>query len=67
MNIYEVAHYMSQGYRAKRHGWNSSSYVESIPGKQVNEFHIDDLLANDWEIILDGIVDDKKFPITYHI
>lgn len=60
MDIQTAARYMQLGYRIKRKGWNSQSYVISIPAHQINEFHTDDLVANDWEVITEGIVDHFK-------
>lgn len=59
MNIHSVAHYLKQGYRIRRASWIIGDCV--FPPKfeeDCSYLQIDDLLADDWEVVLDGIVDD---------
>lgn len=63
MDIQSAAKYMAQGYRIKRARWNALSYCVSVPAHQMNEFHTEDLIADDWEVIVSGII--GHFPITY--
>lgn len=78
MNIKAAASYLKAGYRVRRASWASKAYVSPmgnwfghhflVPGANYYndcgyQPRIDDLLADDWEIITDGIV--KDFPITY--
>lgn len=73
MNISTAAKYMQLGYRIRRRAWVALSYAYNLhgamwgKGKIVGEFPLSlsviDLLADDWEVITEGIV--KNFPITY--
>lgn len=57
MNIFFAAHYLKQGYRITRACWD----VECLSSSDFDDgvtLDIDDLLANDWKVVLDGIVDD---------
>jgi len=67
MDIQMASKYMQQGYRIKRNGWNATSYVVSSPSHQMNEFHINDLVANDWEVIIEGITNhcDENGEVIY--
>jgi hypothetical protein len=58
MDIATAAKYMKLGYRIKRADWPDFLY-----GDKSGNYSIDDLLADDWEIITRGII--KDFPITY--
>jgi hypothetical protein len=58
MDIHIAAHYMKVGYRIRRPHWESSQ----LPGKDM-VCSLEDLLATDWELVLDGIV--RYFPIAY--
>lgn len=73
MDIHTAAKYMQHGYRVKRAGWQMIEYVyhteSGISGKIKDgghmfvDFSLKDLLADDWELITEGII--KDFPITY--
>lgn len=68
MNIHTAASYMKHGYRIRRPScqelkylyykddmlWADTVFAGNIPVQILFE----DLLADDWELILDGIVDD---------
>lgn len=58
MNIQTAAQYMKLGYRIKRTTWSDILYRD-----QGGLYTIEDLLADDWQIITSGIIQD--FPITY--
>ena len=72
MDIHTAAKYMSLGYRITRL-WSVVSYMYNFHGHiravdyDGNDFSLSfsmhDLLANDWEIITEGII--KEFPIIY--
>jgi len=64
MDIHTAAKYMAQGYRIRRpdmsglaNDWIDAAGLHGIP------FRLEDLMADDWEIITEGIV--KDFPLTY--
>lgn len=72
MDIHTAAKYMRHGYRIRRGWWHSSVYayeemeliwLRSDSGVNDCTFTIDDLLADDWELITEGIV--AYFPVTY--
>ena len=76
MNIQTVAHYLNSGYRIRRPEWHPSEYVflrsgclysreHEYHGHSLGLFHagIDELLADDWEIITEGIA--SHFPLKY--
>ena len=72
MDLHSAAQYLKVGYRIKRIAWEYVKYATSISGHIWGgtdsyefslSFSLDDLLADDWEIVLEGIVSD--FPITY--
>jgi hypothetical protein len=70
MDIHTAAKYMKLGYRVNRTGWTAVVYAYNFhgtiwvaPGNFILSFGMNDLLADDWEVITDGIVQD--FPITY--
>lgn len=63
LDIYSAAHYMKVGYRIRRQSW-SHMYLDSNSGSGFFfKLNLSDLLANDWEVITQGIT--KYFPITY--
>lgn len=66
MDIQTAAKYMKVGYRVRRPKWaNKSMHYSWISDGTLFfvKLTIEDLLADDWEVITDGIV--KDFPITY--
>jgi hypothetical protein len=76
MNIQTAAHYLSSGYRIRRPSWHQSDYVylkddalysreHEHHGHSVGFFYagLEELLADDWEIITAGVV--SYFPIKY--
>ena len=65
MNIHDAAKYLEQGYRIKRSSWAYDEWIspESFDDGQSFPMYRNELLADDWEIITDGIV--SHFPITY--
>lgn len=66
MDIRTAAHYMKLGYRIRRSFWEPEEWVsEKLMGSYAMyySFGMDDLLADDWELITDGII--KDFPLTY--
>ena len=60
INIHIAAKYMQLGYRIRRPSWRFLSWIS---WSYVAKLTRDDLLADDWEIVIDGIIQD--FPITY--
>lgn len=62
MDIKTAAQYMKLGYRIRRSDWQHISWI-SPENMVFIKLSMDDLLADDWEIITDGIV--KDFPLTY--
>jgi hypothetical protein len=62
MNIHIAANYISYGYRVKRSTWGKCSYLDYDTLIFI-KLSLEDLLADDWEVILTGI--EKDFPITY--
>jgi hypothetical protein len=69
MDIYSVAHYMKAGYRVRRQSWTNIPFLKTQEGYPIHEgiveLSLEDLLANDWEVITDGIVSD--FPTIYEL
>jgi hypothetical protein len=77
MDIRTVAIYLRQGYRIRRSFWalgppkiyayeqHEILWLGGTNDGEVTDcpLTIDDLLADDWEIITEGIV--KDFPLTY--
>jgi hypothetical protein len=75
MNFVSAVRYTVQGYRIRRTNWqrNNSSWLEKLmrffrssSPDYIDDSRIlgsDDILAEDWEIIVDGIV--SEFPIIY--
>lgn len=61
MDITTAFHYLTKGYRIRRHEWARSFHLR--PHMHYANMTIEDVLANDWEIIFVGII--KQFPITY--
>lgn len=62
MDIHIAAKYMKLGYRIRRPGWSPEMFISwdtMVFFKLVRE----ELLAEDWEIITEGIIQD--FPINY--
>ena len=62
MDITTAAKYMKLGYRIRRPCW---TYLPWISWDQVIFVKLtrEDLIAEDWEVIIRGIV--GEFPITY--
>jgi hypothetical protein len=71
MDIHTAAGYMKHGYRIKRPVWKSVDYIYDFHGRIMGSFSnsctkgefslsldLQDLLADDWELILEGIVND---------
>jgi len=72
MDIHTAAHYMRHGYRIRRSSLPERSYLYSkdnmlwefsVAGHLPTYLLLEDLLANDWELITDGII--KHFPLIY--
>lgn len=64
MDIHTAAHYMRSGYRIRRASWDPESWIsEEAMRRYPVTFVLRDLLADDWEVITQGIV--KDFPLTY--
>ena len=76
MNIQAAAKYLEQGYRIRRKAWAGVMYAfitypgehnvwgfTDFAGKFSLSLDVDDLLADDWVVITEGII--KDFPITY--
>ncbi len=61
MNIHCAAHYLQLGYRIRRKKWIEHKYVQLK--KDLVKFNIEELMADDWEIITHGIK--SYFPIKY--
>lgn len=61
MNIHTAAKYAWEGYRIRRASWEPDEWIsEESMRRHPITFMIHDLLADDWEIITEGIV--KDFP-----
>lgn len=76
MDIHTAAKYMSSGYRVKRVAWTSVDYIYDSQGSIMGSFtnactkgefslslSLQDLIADDWELITEGVI--KHFPVTY--
>lgn len=76
MDIHTAAKYMSSGYRIRRASWDTIDYIYDFHGRIMGSFTNSctlgtfslsllpkDLLADDWEVITEGII--KHFPVTY--
>lgn len=76
MDIHTAAGYMKHGYRIRRPVWKSVDYAYELNGRIMGSFSnsctkgefslsfdLQDLLADDWELITDGVI--KHFPVTY--
>jgi hypothetical protein len=69
MSLCEAIKYLKLGYRIRRAGTSLDDFMSSYLGPECwadgNPFPImlNELLADDWEIVLENIV--KDFPITY--
>ena len=61
MDIITAYLYLSKGYRIRRPEWARSFHIK--PDVYYANMRIEDVLANDWEIIFEGIIDNGK--ITY--
>lgn len=67
MDIHTAAHYMKAGYRVRRVAWRQRFHNNWVDQFYVLGFyfHIEDLLANDWEIVFDGIINDQGAVVQY--
>lgn len=73
MDIHTAAKYMKHGYRIRRSSWVSSPYIYQMSGvimsggrsgpDFLSNLILEDLIADDWELITEGII--KDFPLTY--
>jgi hypothetical protein len=63
MDIHSAAFYLQQGYRIKRPEWGDS-YM-SCDNMGGGSLSIDELLAKDWELVLEDII--SYFPIKYRL
>jgi len=76
MNIHTAAGYMQHGYRIKRAAWTAVDYIYDSSGRIMGSFSnactkgdfslslsTSDLLADDWELITEGV--SGYFPVTY--
>jgi hypothetical protein len=76
MDIHTAAGYMRHGYRVRRLAWKSVDYIYESHDRIMGSFSnsctkgeislshsLQDLLADDWELITEGVVTD--FPVTY--
>jgi hypothetical protein len=62
MNIIAAFKYREHGYRIRRTEWIESYNI--LPNSMYRvRLSAKDILADDWEIVVDGIV--SQFPITY--
>lgn len=64
MDIITAFKYLECGYRIRRNIWDQNVWISSntfISSALV--LKVEDVLAEDWSIILDGII--KDFPPTY--
>lgn len=62
MDIVTAFKYRECGYRIRRKAWVHIHYIDHHNFTYIKLF-ADDVLADDWEVITDGII--KDFPITY--
>jgi hypothetical protein len=62
MDIQTAAKYMKHGYRVRRSSWRSDEWI-SERFLIIDSSDLSDLLADDWEIVTEGIIMD--FPLTY--
>jgi hypothetical protein len=60
MNIYVASKYIQLGYRIKR---TDGKYFLDQREIQFVKLSLKDLLAEDWEVIVQGII--QEFPIIY--
>lgn len=64
MDIQTAAKYMEHGYRVRRPHWDEKVWLSKEAMMHFSTYlAFYDLLADDWEIITEGIV--KDFPLTY--
>jgi len=63
MNIQLATQYMKLGYRVRRPHWIGYKFWLDWDELFFIKLSREELLAEDWEIITDGII--KDFPITY--
>lgn len=61
MDIQTAAKYMQHGYRIKRASWRGKWLSQDVLLDEYKQ--LENLLADDWEVITEGVVED--FPITY--
>jgi len=69
MNIYTAAHYMKAGYRIRRQKWIGRHNCAWIDMHHVvgAMFRPEDFLAEDWEVVLDDIVDNYGLTVLYKL
>jgi hypothetical protein len=68
MNIQDAARYMELGYRARRQSdvplifgrYGGENWIDD---EHIISLTIDDLLADDWEVVFDGIVNDDSYVV----
>lgn len=77
MDIHTAAHYLKSGYRVRRSAWtNKNRYIRQmngvlLAGNQTHEpewqchFVLEELLATDWEINFNRIIDDSGAEVLY--
>lgn len=68
MDIQTAAHYLKSGYRVTRPGWrNRFRGMRWVDRYRVCGFywHLEDLLANDWEIDRTDLIDDSGMEPVY--
>jgi hypothetical protein len=63
MNLHTAAPYLRQGYRIRRTIWENHPILFISEKNLVALYYFDDLVADDWELITEGII--QQFPITY--
>ena len=63
MDIITAFTYRKCGYRIRRTGWIGSLYYVDPKTMRHTKLSTEDVLANDWIVITEGIVSD--FPIKY--
>lgn len=65
MNIHTAAHYMKSGFRIRRPSWPDYEYLDRSDAYQF--LKIDDFLADDWQLIYDGVVAIKADSVEYKL
>jgi hypothetical protein len=65
MNVIAITHYLSLGYRVRRSSWQKEYISKTNTGTSSTYFglEIEDLLADDWELVKENLVED--LPIRY--